>query len=193
MLDVDGVVVNGRPEDGRSWATDIERDLGVSPARLQEVFFVPHWADIVIGRKGLFDVLEACLPELSPAITAQEFIDYWFEKDSGVDETVLSECDFLRGRGVRVLLATNQEHMRASYLMDRLSLRNHVDGIVYSAQIAARKPERAFFDSAAKHSGSAPEDIVLVDDTKANVDAAVEAGWEAMHWSNGSSLMNLRF
>lgn len=145
----------------------------------------------MIGRKKLFDVLEACLPELSPAIAAQEFIDYWFEKDSGVDKTVLAECDALRGRGLRIFLATNQEHMRATYLMDRLSLRNHVDGIVYSAQIAARKPGRAFFDAAAKHSGSAPENILLVDDTKANVDAALAAGWEAMHWSNGSSLMNL--
>lgn len=191
MLDVDGVVINGRPEDGQSWATDIERDLGVVPERLHAIFFAPHWADIVIGRKKLFDVLEACLPELSPSLTAQEFIDYWFEKDSGVDEAVLAECDELRDRGTRVFLATNQEHMRAGYLMDRLALRHHVDGIVYSAQIAARKPQRAFFDAAVKRTGSAPEDTLLVDDTKANVDAALEAGWGAIQWSKGSSLMSL--
>ncbi len=191
MLDVDGVVVNGRQEDGRSWATDIERDLGVAPDRLQAVFFAPHWADIVTGRKDLLDVLEACLPALSPTVTAQAFIDYWFERDSCVDEAILAECDELRRRGLRIFLATNQEHMRARHLMDRLALGKHVDGMVYSAQIAAQKPQQAFFDAAAMSSGSAPEDIVLVDDTKANVEAALEAGWQALHWSKGSSLLDL--
>lgn len=187
MLDVDGVVVNGRPEDGQSWATDLERDLGVAPEQLQAIFFAPHWADIVIGRKNLYDVLDACMPELSPSLNAQEFIDYWFAKDSRVDQAVLAECEKLRGRGARIFLATNQEHMRAAYLMERLGLRDHVDGMVYSAQIAARKPQREFFDAAAKLSGAAPEDSLLVDDTRANVDAALDAGWRAMHWSEGSS------
>src|SRR5262249_22970093 len=30
MLDVDGVLVDGRPEDGRHWHTSIEEDLGLS-------------------------------------------------------------------------------------------------------------------------------------------------------------------
>ena len=164
MLDVDGVVVTGRPEDGRSWATDIERDLGIAP-----------------------DALAESLPALSPSLAAQDFIDYWFSKDARIDEAVLAACDTLRGRGVQVFLATNQEHLRAAYLMDRLALRNHVDGIVYSAEIAARKPDRAFFAAAEKRSGAAPRDILLVDDTKANIDAARDAGWQAMHWTAGSS------
>lgn len=191
MLDVDGVVVNGRPEDGQSWATDIEHDLGVAPERLHSVFFAPHWTDVVTGRKQLFDVLKACVPELSHSLTAQEFIDYWFAKDSAVDAAALATCDELRRHGTRVFLATNQEHLRASYLMDRLGLRHHVDGMVYSAQVAARKPERAFFDAAVHHSGSLAEDILLVDDTEANVQAALEAGWQALHWSNGASLLSL--
>ncbi len=191
MLDVDGVVVNGRPEDGLSWATDIERDLGIAPERLQAVFFAPYWIDIVTGRRQLLDVLEACLPELSPFLGPQEFVDYWLERDSGVNETVLAACDVLRGRGMRIFLATNQEHVRARHLMDRLALGNHVDGMIYSAQVAARKPERAFFDAAERHSGARPEDLVLVDDSRANIDAALEAGWAAVHWQDGSSLLSV--
>ena len=187
MLDVDGVVVTGRPEDGRSWATDIERDLGIAPDALHAHFFAPHWGDVVIGRKPLLDALAESLPALSPSLAAQDFIDYWFSKDARIDEAVLAACDTLRGRGVQVFLATNQEHLRAAYLMDRLALRNHVDGIVYSAEIAARKPDRAFFAAAEKRSGAAPRDILLVDDTKANIDAARDAGWQAMHWTAGSS------
>jgi putative hydrolase of the HAD superfamily len=103
MLDVDGVVINGRPEDGQTWATDIQRDLGIVPERLHALFFVPHWDDIVTGRQKLSDVLETCLPELAPSLTVQEFVDYWFEKDSGVDETVLAECGELRKRGMSII------------------------------------------------------------------------------------------
>ncbi len=191
MLDVDGVVVTGRPEDGLSWATDIERDLGIAPDALHAHFFAPHWGDIVIGRKPLLDALAESLPALPSSVTAQDFIDYWFEKDARLDEAVLAACDELRGRGINVFLATNQEHMRAAYLMDRLALRDHVDGIIYSAEIAARKPDRAFFDAAEKISGAAPHDILLVDDTRANVDAALDAGWTAVHWVEGAELLPL--
>jgi putative hydrolase of the HAD superfamily len=191
MLDVDGVVVTGRPEDGRSWATDIERDLGISPEKLHSLFFAPHWAGIVTGEKNLADVLAACLPALATALSVQEFTDYWFEKDSRLDEGVLAECGGLRKNGIRIFLATNQEHMRATFLMETLRLRDHVDGIIYSAQVKARKPQRAFFDAAEQRSGARPEELVLVDDTIANVEAARAASWRAVHWTQGSSLTSL--
>ncbi|MBW8638830.1 HAD-IA family hydrolase [Hoeflea sp. WL0058] len=191
MLDVDGVVVNGRPEDGLSWATDIANDLGVDPAGLQKAFFEPHWPDIVIGRKNLLDVLSACLPALAPSVTPQAFVDYWFENDSRLDDSVLADCDALRANGAAIFLASNQEHLRAKYLMDRLGLGKHVDGITYSAQIGAKKPDRAFFDAAVKRSGGSPQDLILVDDTIANVEAARAAGWRAAHWDRGSSLSRL--
>ena len=53
MVDVDGVVVCGRPSDGRPWAATIEADLGLTVAELQREFFLPYWNEIVIGRDGL--------------------------------------------------------------------------------------------------------------------------------------------
>ncbi|MBJ3774658.1 HAD family hydrolase [Acuticoccus mangrovi] len=191
MLDVDGVLVNGRPQDGRSWAADIERDLGIAPERLQAVFFAPHWGDVVVGRKDLVEVLRGCLPALSAAVSVDAFLDYWFQRDAAVDAAVLADCDALRANGVRVVLATNQEHLRARYLMERLGLGAHVDGIVYSAAVAARKPQQAFFEAAAAMTGSKPRDLVLVDDTAANIDAAIGAGWAGVRWSPGSSLLAL--
>ncbi|EKF44027.1 HAD family hydrolase [Nitratireductor indicus C115] len=191
MLDVDGVLINGRPEDGRSWATDIERDLGIPLEKLSSVFFAPHWEDIVSGRKNLLDTVEACLPLLAPGLTAIELIDYWFSRDSRIDESLLQECDELRRRDTHIFLATNQEHMRAEHLMERLALEKHVDGIIYSAKIGARKPQPAFFEAASRLSGFAPANILLVDDTKANVEAAVQAGWRAEHWFGNGSLLSL--
>ena len=191
MLDVDGVVVNGRPEDGRSWATDLERDLGISLERLRTCFFDPHWEAIVTGQADLLAVLEACMPVLAAEQTAQGLLDYWFERDSAVNEAILATCGELRRQGVVIYLATNQDHLRARHLMDSLRLRDHVGGMIYSAEIGARKPQRAFFDAALKTSGTRPDRTLLVDDTKANVEAARAAGWHAIHWQPGARLQLL--
>ncbi|WP_414833382.1 HAD-IA family hydrolase [Afifella sp. YEN Y35] len=190
MLDVDGVLVHGHPE-GDSWVENVERDLGVTPAILETCFFEPHWADVIVGKKQLLDVLERCLPPVAPWLAPQDFVDYWFAHDSLLDEALLSEADNLRRHGMLVFLATNQEHMRARYLMEHLRLGEHVDGIVYSAAVGVRKPDRAFFDAALKQSGSVARNTVLVDDMRANVEAAREAGWLAIQWTRGKSLVGL--
>ncbi|UOM33303.1 HAD-IA family hydrolase [Acuticoccus sp. I52.16.1] len=188
MLDVDGVVVTGRPADGAGWATSIERDLGITSQALQAKFFAPHWRDIVTGRRDLAAVLAQVLPALAPGVDAARFIAYWFAHDARLEPAVLAECAALRRAGVRVLLATNQEHLRARYLMETLGLADHVDGMIYSADVGVAKPHPAFFAAAAARSRVSPSEIALVDDTMANITAARAAGWAAHHWTPGASL-----
>lgn len=55
MMDVDGVLVSGRPTDGRHLFTELEADLGLSPDRLRETFFTEP-ADIVLVDDTLANV-----------------------------------------------------------------------------------------------------------------------------------------
>lgn len=183
MMDVDGVLVGGRPTDGRHLFAELEADLGLSPDRLRETFFTPYWEAIVTGREGLTERLAPVLATIAPKVPAERLIAYWFENDSRVDQDVLSAVQRYRERGVPVFLATNQEHLRADYLMQQVGLGAHVDGIIYSAALGYRKPDAQFFERAAAVAGAAPEDIVLVDDTPANVEAARRNGWHAVHWT----------
>ena len=66
----------------------------------------------------------------------------------------------------------------------QVGLGEHVDGIIYSAALGCRKPTAAFFDQAAAIAGAEPADIVLVDDTLANIEGARQRGWNAVHWTN---------
>ena len=94
-------------------------------------------------------------------------------------------ADFRR-LGVRIFLATNQEHLRAVHLMDTLGLAASVDGILYSAALGHRKPSAPFFQLAAERAGALSRDIVFVDDSLDNVRAARTAGWTAIHWTGGA-------
>ncbi len=191
MIDVDGVLVRGRPEDGRHWSTSLEADLGLRPEDLHREFFADHWNDVVIGRARLEDRLPEVLERIAPHVTADRLIDYWFEQDAYLDGRLLQDLQELRSRGLQVHLATNQEHRRAQYLMGTLGLVDTVDSIQYSAQIGAKKPDMAFFQRAALAVGLLPADILLIDDTPENIRAAQGCGWEAVLWTGEEPLLDV--
>jgi putative hydrolase of the HAD superfamily len=191
MVDVDGVLVRGRPEDGRHWSTSLEADLGLRPEDLHREFFAEHWNDIVIGRVRLEDRLTEVLERIASHVTADRLIDYWFEQDARLDCRLLQDLSELRSRGFQVHLVTNQEHRRAQYLMGTLGLVDTVDSIQYSARIGAKKPDMAFFESAALAVGLRPADILLIDDTPENIRAAQGCGWEAVLWTGEEHLLDI--
>ena len=181
MMDVDGVLVRGRPHDGAHLFTDLQEDLGLSLEQLQREFFRPRWSAIVTGQKSLVPELTEVLARIAPHVTAKTLIDYWFLNDSKVDQAVLDAVADLRSTGDRVYLATNQEHMRANYLMETIGLKDHVDGRFYSASIGHRKPAREFFEHATGAVAVPVSSITLIDDTEENVLAARAFGWSAVH------------
>lgn len=191
MLDVDGVLINGQPGTGASWVATLATDTGISPDALQRLFFRPHWDRIVTGRADLRAVLAEVLPHLSTSVTVDDFLRYWFDRDAGLDARVLAQVDQLRAAGMTVILATNQEHLRAADIMTRIGLETHVDGMIHSAALGVRKPDAAFFAQAQARSGFAAHDLLLIDDTRANVTAARAAGWRARLWRPGEDLVDL--
>lgn len=188
MMDVDGVLVTGRPADGLPWATGLRDDLGVDLGELRRAFFAPSWDAIVTGRLALRPALDAALSSIAPHLPADRLIDYWFRNDARLDTALLAALARLRAGGLPVHLATNQEHARARYLLDDLGLAVHVDGCHYSAALGCAKPDPAFFDHVARRVGYPPGALLLVDDLAVNIEAARAAGWRALHWNAGSDL-----
>ena len=188
MVDVDGVLINGRPEDGRHWSTSLETDLGLRSELLQREFFDIYWNDIVVGRTGLMDHLPSVLQRIVPGISAEQLVAYWFAHDSQLNRDLLRDLTRLRAGGIQVYLATNQERMRAEYLMETIGLAKHVDGIHYSAQLGAKKPDREFFDKVVSQMQIAANELLLIDDSIGNITAAAEAGWNTIHWHEMSAI-----
>jgi putative hydrolase of the HAD superfamily len=89
---------------------------------------------------------------------------------------------------MRIYLATNQEHLRAEYITQTLKLGELADAVYYSAALGVKKPDHAFFEKVTDLSKLRPEEIILIDDTLANLIAAKECGWHAIHWTKESDL-----
>src|SRR3954469_10026201 len=111
MIDVDGVLVDGRPEDGRHWLTSVKEDLGFASDALHEQFFTPYWENILLGRAGLMEHLTTALQKIAPHVSPAQFVSYWFERDSRLVAPLLQELSLVRSSEIRVYLATNQEHL----------------------------------------------------------------------------------
>ncbi len=191
MLDVDGVLISGRPTDGQFWTHTMKDDIGLDPSVLVNAFFKEHWASVVTGQSDLIPTLAACLKRHGLDIEAEEIVAYWFANDARIIEDMVSDISDIRSNGIPVFLATNQDHQRAAYIMETLELGMKVDGIIYSAIAKAQKPEAAFFQFAEQSSGFSGTDILFIDDTLANIEGAARAGWNAVHWNGSNSLAEI--
>lgn len=189
MVDVDGVLVT-HPDAG-GWSVNLHRDLGISAIALQRAFFGPHWDDVVHGRAALRERLAPALAELSPSVSCDSFIRYWFSNDAHIDEHLLGQLEQLRSDGIEVHLATVQEHERASYLWNELGFRHRFDGMHYAAALGSAKPATAFYRSVEAAVGLEPKAIFFIDDKEANVAAARLCGWTAAVWTGREALGNL--
>lgn len=188
MVDVDGVVIRSRPG---GWAADMEADLGLSRDDLQAKFFGPHWEDLMLGRARLHDRLAPVLAEIAPHLTSERLAAYWFENDADLDEALLADLAAVRARGVALHLATVQEHERAAYMWNVLGFRDRFDAMHYAADLGSAKPDPAFYAAVVARTGFAPDDLVLIDDRQANVDAAIAAGWGGVLWDGTRSLRDV--
>jgi putative hydrolase of the HAD superfamily len=179
MIDVDGVVI--RHPEGLRWDHTIEADLGVDPARLQSAFFAVHWPDVIAGRAGLHERLALALPDFAPHLTPDALTAYWFSKDAHLDQGFLDQLAALDGR-YALHLATVQEHLRAAHIWNDLALKDHFAAIHYAADYGCGKPDPAFFEAVAQRTGHAPHELLLIDDSPRNVEAARASGWRAGLW-----------
>ena len=194
VLDIDGVVSLAQPGSPNPWYATLEQDWGLSHDRelAPEFFLKPDFMEVLRGRLDLYVALNDYFVAKGNGLAdrLQEFVAYWFEKDSLIDHEVLALVDAWRSRtGGKVFAATNQEHHRAADLRDRLGLDKHFDEIIYSAALGVCKPDRVFYTNAQARMGvTAAQSILFVDDKASNVDGARMAGWRAMLYRGPESL-----
>lgn len=92
-------------------------------------------------------------------------------------------------RRYRLLLGSNTNEMHTTHFCRQFAdAFRHFDHLVFSHQVGARKPEKAFFEHCVRLAGSHGEECVFIDDLPANVAGAEACGLKAILFHNVADL-----
>ena len=93
----------------------------------------------------------------------------------------------LHAAGVRVAILSNAPHAmaQASRASDWAAW---VDDWFFSAELRTAKPDPAIYATVTQHLAVRPGEILFFDDRQVNVDAALDAGWQAHLWTSAETV-----
>ncbi len=186
--DFDGVL-NRNIVDGRFvWSDTIEEDLGISIENFQKGIFDETFFKVISGKIDLKQHVQNWLVSNGYQIGVDTLLEYWFSKDDLKDPVTNALVDKLNALGVQQVIATNNEHHRASYIEDEAGFRDRVSHVFSSGRIGHAKPDDAFFTHVSNTLDCDPNDLLLVDDSAANIRAAGALGWNTYHFTEETRL-----
>lgn len=120
------------------------------------------------------------------------FADMWNRYCGRPNTELLAECERLRGKVGLAILSNSADGARREeerrYGFSRL-----FSPIVYSHETGAMKPDPSIYWLACEAIGAEPKNILFIDDTAENVEAARAFGMQAhLHTDNASTLEVIR-
>lgn len=177
LLDADGVVLKKHGYFSEHFA----REYNI-PVEDITPFFKNEFRLCQQGKMDVKEVLAEYLPKWEWKKGVDDFLNYWFETDTHIDEEVFGEVDRIREKGIKCYLATDQEKYRAEYI--RNLLREQLDGFFFSCEIGFSKSEPEFFEAVVPKLGIEPAEIVYFDDDEKNVEVAKRLGIDARFYTN---------
>lgn len=178
-LDLGGVVYRAWPDDAL-YARHAPAFGCSAEALRRRLWDGPHWAAAELGEITMDD----CHARAAAAfgVRPRRVRDLVFEAFAAhPDEDLALYVGGLRQRGVKIAALTNNPSPEAD-LLARPELARLFDLAISSADVRAAKPDPAVYRHAEARLGIAPHQIVFVDDTLANVEAARRLGWRAIHF-----------
>ena len=185
IFDVDGVVFNSLDENGRYlWSKNIKSDLGICGEHFK-LIFSDRWDDVTRGKTTTKDHLRSVFMheifnELREnGLTPDSYINYWLSHDGNIN---LEMIGFVKQFTIPVYLGTNQDEHRTRHIVECVG--HFFTGCFASYQIGHIKTEKEFFEYIQNKLQLKPDELILIDDTKANIDGARACGWNAFLYQN---------
>jgi putative hydrolase of the HAD superfamily len=174
VMDLGGVAARFKPERRLRVLASL---TGVGEDVVQEALFDSGFEQRAeLGLHSFDDVVDRIRHVSRRSISPNAVVDAW----SLAFEPSLEALQCVASLSARKVLFTNNGPVLDACLGGPLQgLAAVFDDVICSWHIGARKPEPAAFERAAERIGCAPERLLLLDDSVANVEGARRCGWEA--------------
>ena len=126
------------------------------------------------------EVLPGLLEKWGIADSYDDAMQVWLTIEPVAETRALVEA--LREAGVACYLATNQDEHRGRHMHETLGYGDLFDDCFYSYELGVAKPDPAYFAAVLERLGLPGDQVLFVDDSAANVEAARSVGLRAECW-----------
>ena len=137
------------------------------------------WAEAI-------ELLVAEHPERRELIEA--FHRRWPEMLAGEIPGTVAVLADLRAAGLRLIALSNWSAEMFPVALARFDFLAWFEGIVISGEVGVNKPDRRIFEHLTSRFEIEPESAVFVDDSPANIDAAIALGFRAIRFTDATAL-----
>lgn len=123
--------------------------------------------------------------------TTNEQVEHEWYTLSEIDQAVVSFIGEHRPE-YKIVLCSNAMSLYIRNILQKHDLEQLFDEIYISSEMHEMKPEDAYFNKVLDTLAVAPEEILFVDDTLANIEAASALGFVAVQYKGAETLEQIR-
>jgi putative hydrolase of the HAD superfamily len=187
LTDLDGVI--------RHWNSDpihkLEVENGFEPGYLYSTCFEEKLlSQVITGQISDAEWRNRVQARLSGSMgesLAKELVDAWTNSEVYIDKKII-EIYKNQYPSAKIVLATNATS-RLNLDMINHGLDNVFDGVLNSSELGIAKPSHSFFNKAVIELGAGFDEVIYIDDSKANVQSAQRLGIRSHHYQNHTQLV----
>jgi putative hydrolase of the HAD superfamily len=164
----------------------VESGLG---ERFVEAYFTDYefHRDFERGKTGEEKFIEKMLEILKHKIDSETFCQFYADIFE-VNDVVAALLPVLK-KNYKLILLSNTDPIHKKYGWEHYDFLEHFDELILSYDIGAVKPEEEIYRAVENASGALSEEHIFIDDIEKYVDAAKNLGWDGIHFTSYSSLL----
>ena len=157
--------------------------------RLREkIFRTPYWNMLDRGTLTLEEAIVAMTgPDAALGADIRLFMEHWLDFNEPVSEGVeaLRAC---KAHGKKVYLLTNYQSEAFDRVSKAYDFFGLADGWIVSAKVGMVKPDADIYRQIEREFSLTPHRTLFIDDTPANVEGALQLGWQGFCLSRPGKL-----
>jgi putative hydrolase of the HAD superfamily len=180
LFDADGIVI-----DSGHFSRIYTQKFNIKMEKMLP-FFDGIFQDCKRGQADIKKELEPYLKEWKWEKGVEEFLNFWFEIENNIITEGIEIIEYLKMRGVKCYLVTDQEINRTNFIRNEMGLKNIFDNIYSSAEIGYLKSEPEFYQYVLNDLGFEKREILFIDDRQKNIDIAKKIGLNNSYLANNS-------
>ncbi len=184
VWDFDGVLNRSFSERKSTWNEGFEMEFGQSAETFNEILFNDKFSEVLIGEISLIEVVTDWAGTVGYHGNLMNLIEYWFQNEYSLDDRIMGLLAASKRSNLRNVMGTNNEAMRTQFIAEDLGFADRMDRIFASGLMGVTKPDEGFFDMVSDELSVEPDEMLLIDDSAENIEAADACGWQ-VHWFDG--------